>query len=386
MAKTSSKPRSQDRRGHAKNRPPKDPGTPQNRQKDPKLLSQSKTRLKNSKFGRKISAQISKIQAERAQHIHLHRSLQRSYREDYLRPTKTPGLLSHAMLTFKTIFKHWGTFFSLALVMTFFYIILVGLMSEDVYQEVGRTIDDSGAELAAGKIGNFAKAGLILFSTFTTGGLDTAMDESGMAFMVVLFLIMWLVTIFLLRHFYAGENPKLRDGLYNALGPLLSTVVIFAIIFVQILPILLVVITYSAAVSTEFLSTPFYALLYFIFAALMFLLSGYLLSSSLMALIAVTSPGLYPVRALLAASDLIAGRRIRLVLRILYLVLVVALIYIVIMLPIILLDLWLKSIWTWLAGWPVVSFCLLITTCLVFIYATTYLYTYYRWLLDDQTQ
>jgi len=346
------------------------------------MLSKAKTKLKNTKIGRKITAQNAKIQAERRRHIHPHRSFKRSYREDYVRKTETPGLLSHAMLTFKTFFSHWRTFVPFVLLMVLLYTIIVGLMSEETYQEVGTAIDDSSTELAAGKIGNFAKAGLILLSTFTTGGLDTGMDESGMMFMIVLFLIMWLVTLFLLRHFFAGEHPRLRDGLYNALGPLLSTLAIFVLIFAQTLPLILVVITYSAAVTTGFLDTPFYALLYFVFVALMALLSSYLLSSSLMALVAVTTPGMYPLRAVLAASDLAAGRRIRIVLRVLYLLLVVALVYVIVMLPIILLDMWLKSIWGWLSGWPIVSAFLVATTCFVFIYATIYIYIYYRWLLD----
>ena len=337
------------------------------------MVSQLKTKFKNSKFGHKISRQKTKIQTERAKHIHLHKSFKRSYREDYARVTETPGLLSHAMLTFKVIFSHWRTFFSFMLLMLLLYTVIVGLMSEEIYQDISTQIDESSAELAAGEIGNFAKAGLILLSTFATGGLDTGMDESSMMFMITLFLIMWLVTIFLLRHFFAGEQPRLRDGLYNALGPLLTTFVIFAIIFVQATPLILVAITYSAAIATGFLSTPFYALLYFIFVALMVLLSSYLLSSSLMALVAVTVPGMYPIRAMLSASDLVAGRRIRIVLRLLYLVLVVVFVYIVAMLPVILLDMWLKGIWSWLAGWPIVSIFLVFCTCFVFIYASTYI-------------
>ena len=77
-----------------------------------------------------------------------------------------------------------------------------------------------------------------------------------------------------------------------------------------------------------------------------------------------------------------AGRRVRMILRLVYLIFVVAMIYIITMLPIIMLDLWLKGLWNWLAGWPIVPFCLLAVTCFVFIYATTYLYLFYRWLLD----
>lgn len=382
MAKTPSRKRGEAASAKGKIRAPKVPKSPKTARKGLKMASKAKSKLKNSKIGRKINAQKAKIQAERQQHIHLHRSFRRSYREDYLRTTETPGLLSHAVLTFKTIFSHWRTFLPFILLMVLLYAVIVGLMSEEVYREVGAAVDESSAELAAGEIGNFAKAGLILLSTFTTGGLDTGMDESGMMFMVMLFLIMWLVTIFLLRHFFAGEHPRLRDGLYNSLGPLLSTLVIFAIIFVQAFPLMLVAITYSAAVVTGFLGTPFYALLYFLFALSMILLSCYLFSSSIFALVAVTAPGMYPIRAMLTASDLAAGRRVRIVLRLLYLVLVIAFVFVLVMLPIILLDMWLKSMWSWISDIPIVSACLVACTCFAFIYATTYIYMYYRWLLD----
>lgn len=344
--------------------------------------SNSKLRQALRKVKIKIKTVKTKISEARSKHLHLHKSFHRSYREDYLRKTDTPGLLTHAMLTFKTIFQHWRTFLPFIILMMVLYIFAVGLMSEDFYLQFQESIDDTSAELAGGEIGNFAKAGLLLISTITTGGLSAGMDDVQSVFMIILFLVMWLVTIFLLRHFLAGEKLKLRDALYNALSPLVSTLIIFVVIFIQALPLMLVIITYSAAIVTGFLDTPFYALVYFCFAALMLLLSGYLLSSSIMALVAVTSPGLYPMTALFAASDLMAGRRVKFVLRLLYLIFVVVLCFIIVMLPIILLDLWFKSVWSWLEGWPIVPFFLLMMTCFAFIYITTYLYLYYRWLLD----
>ena len=352
---------------------PKSPNSSKSSRKVPRLLR------KCGRWARKLKV---KYQEHRAAHPPLHRSFKRSYREDYARPVKTPGLLSHAMTTFQVLFRYWRTFLPLLAIVTILYIVCVGMLSEDLYQQFQDTIDTTSAELAQGQIGNFAKAGLLLISTVTTGGLDTGMDDVETVFMVIFFLMMWLVTIFLLRHFFAGQKPKLRDALYNALAPIIPTALIFAVIFIQLIPIMLVIITYSAAVTTNFLSTPFYALVYFIFAALMILISGYLLSSSIIALIAVTAPGVYPMAALASASELIAGRRMRFVLRVLYLIVVIALIYVITMLPIILLDLWLKSIWSWLAGWPIVPFFLLVVTCFTFIYATAYLYRYYRWLLD----
>lgn len=371
MAKTSSKKS----KTSAKKRPPK---------KTPKKLSRFFAKVKNLWIVRASKARIAKIKKWRSERKRFHRSFRRSYYEDYARPVPAPGLLAHAIITFKTIFKHRKTFLPLILIMAAGYILLVGIMSEDTYQQFQTSINNQSEALANGQVGDFARAGLLLLSTVTSGGLDPGTDEVGTIFTIIIFLVIWLTTIFLLRHFYASSHPKLRDALYNSLGPIISTLLVFVVVCIQAIPIMLVAITYSAAVSTGFLSTPFYALVYFIFAALMCIWSVYMLSSSLIALIAVTAPGVYPMTALGTASDLIAGRRMNLAIRVIYLVIVVAVIYAVIMLPIILLDLLLKRAWGFLSGWPIVPFFLILSTCFVFIYVATYLYRYYRWLIDYQ--
>jgi len=328
-----------------------------------------------------IKARISKA---RSKHFHPHKSFRRSYREDYLRNTKTPGIMEHIMATFRMIFRNFKTFLPFILLMATGYVVLVGLMSEEFYQEYQDSINEANQAEGATKIGAFAKAALLLSSTVTTGGLDTGMDEVGRSYMIILFIVMWLVTIYFVRHFMAGHKPKMRDGLYNALTPLISTLAVLIVIIIQAIPMMLVLITYSAAVATGFLSTPFYALVYFIFALVMILISAYCFSSSLIALAAVTAPGIYPMAALGSASDLMMGRRMHFLVRLVSLLLVTVLIYIIVMIPVILLDLLLKSVFDWLAGVPIVPFMLLVCTCFIFIYAATYIYQYYRWLLDYQ--
>ncbi len=343
-------------------------------------------------FGRKLRRRWRKIAKRvkdfRARHLHLHKSFRRSYREDYLRKTNTPGLLSHAMGSFRIIFRHWKTFLPFIFLMTILYSVLVGLMDETIYQQFRTSIEENAAEFTtSGQIGNFAKAGLVLIATISSGGLNTTKDDAQFFFMIILFLTIWLVTLYLLRYIYAGHKLKLRDALYNAMSPLISTLLMLCWIFIQALPIMFVVIAYSAALSTDFLATPFYALVFFIFAAVMILLSCYLLTGSLMGLIAVTTPGMYPMHAFFAASDLVAGRRIRIVLRVIFLCIIIALIYMIVMLPLIMLDFWLKSIWGWIASVPIIPYCMTALTCFVFIYTTVYFYRYYRWLLDyDEKQ
>lgn len=313
-----------------------------------------------------------------------HRSFRRSYHEDYARDFSAPGLLHHAMTTFQVIFKNWRLFLPLIILIVILNILLVGLMSEATYTQFQDTLDES---LDGANIGQVARAGLLLISTVTTGGLTQGASEVQQVFGVLLFVVLWLTTIYILRHRLAGHKLKLRDALYNALTPFLSTLVIALTILVELIPVAVVVITYSAAVSTNFLDTPFYALVFFIFAALLIILSIYLVSSTLIALIAVSAPGLYPIMAIRTANDLVASRRIRWITRVLFLFLVFAIVWVVIMLPLILLDLWLKSIWGWTEGIPFIPLVLQILSVFTTVYITAYLYLFYRHMLnfDDET-
>ena len=268
----------------------------------------------------------------------------------------------------------------LLIIVVILNVVFIGIMSEANYIQFQDIMDQTSAEVTGGDIGSVAKAGLLLISTITTGGLSGDSSEAAVVFGVIIFLIIWLTTIFLLRHIMAGHKVKLRDGLYNAMTPLISSFLVFVVAVLQCIPIFILIIAFSAAVRTEFLATPFYALLFFIFAVLMILLSGYLLSSSLIAFIAVSAPGMYPLRALNTASDLMMGRRVRFIIRLIALLIALAIVWVIVMLPLILFDMWMKQ-FEWTAGIPFVPICLTIMTCFTAIYVTVYLYLYYRWML-----
>ena len=319
---------------------------------------------------------------KRPSKVNPHKSFKRSYREDYVRETEVPGIMYHIFATFKVLFKNWKLFLPLVILAVLFSAIFIGIMDEENYVQFQNILDETSAKLADGDIGNFAKAGLLLISTVTTGGLSGDSSEAAMVFGVLIFLIIWLVTIFLLRHILAGHKVKLRDGLYNAMTPLISTFVVFIVALIQCIPIFLLMIVLSAAIQTEFLSTPFYALLFFIFAALMILISGYLLSSSLIALIAISAPGLYPLKALNTASDLMMGRRVKFIIRLIALIIALVIVWLIVMMPLILFDLWMKQ-FEWTQGIPFVPICLSVMTCFTGVYVTAYLYLYYRWLLES---
>ena len=349
-----------------------------------KRSSQKNKTSKNNKtkqIKRQSRIKALKTRFSRPNKVKLHKSFKRSYREDYHRDIEVPGIMYHIFATFKIIFKNWKLFLPLLILSVLMAVVLVGLMSESSYQQFKTILDQTTEQAGMGDIGDFAKAGLLLISTVTTGGLSGESDEAKTVFVVLIFLIIWLTTIFILRHRLAEHKIKFRDALYNSMSPLVSTFMVFAIAVVQCVPIFLLIIVYSAAVQTEFLATPFYALVFFIFAVVMLLLSGYLLSSSLIALVAVSAPGLYPMQALHTASDLMMGRRIKFILRIVALIFALAILWVIVMMPLILIDLGMKN-FEWTKVIPFVPVCLLTMTCFTGIYVTTYLYLYYRWMLN----
>lgn len=316
--------------------------------------------------------------------VRLHRSFKRSYYEDYQRKTELPSLTSQASAAFKMFFKFWKIFLPLLLIFVGLYIFLIGAMSENTLADVKANVEQTNKDVADGKIGTVGKAGLTLLGIISTGGLTT-MNDAQVVIAVLLFTIIWLVTIYLARHLLAGHQEiKMRDGFYSALSPLVSTLVVGLIIFLEAVPIMLTIIVFQVALTTEFLSTPFYALLFFMFAALMITLSLYLLSSSFFAIIVVSAPGLYPLTAVRMAKNLIMGRRLRFLIRVFYLVIIVALLYLLLLMPAIILDGALKSQFTWFAESkiPFVAIIQLTITVFIFIYLSIYFYLFYRALLD----
>ena len=133
----------------------------------------------------------SKKKSEKKPRIKLHQSFKRSYREDYVRELNFPNLTTHAVDTFKILFKNWKLFLPFLLIMTALNILLVGLMNESTYVQFQNILEQNNEALANGKLGNFAKSGLLLISTVTSGGLSSGLSEAQQVFAIIIFLLIW---------------------------------------------------------------------------------------------------------------------------------------------------------------------------------------------------
>lgn len=343
-----------------------------------------KVRKTHKTFKQAFNDSRERVWNKKRARVKLHHSFKRSYREDYSRPLAAPGLVSHMFTTFKIIFHNWKLFGLLLVFTVIANVTLVGILSEDSYKTLQESLDISAEYNGVGELGRFAKSAMLLISSISTGGLSTSLTDVQAVLLVFIVASLWLITTYYLRHLLAGNKPRFRDGLYNAMSPLFSVFAVLMVLFVHLIPIFIVTIVYSVAVQTDFLSEPLYAFLFFVFAALLVILSLYLLPVSVVALSAVTVPGIYPMAAIHAATDVMQGRRIKYIIRILYLLIVLALLWIVVMIPIVWLDLVLKENIEIIQNIPFVPLALQTMVGFSIIYTTSYLYLYYRRMLDDR--
>jgi len=310
-----------------------------------------------------------------------HRSFKLSRRRDYVRPLVLPGLFALPHTVNKTLWAYKKIFILLALIYVALYLVLVGALSQDTYTSLSDTLKQTGDEVLGGDFGAITQAG-ILFLTITSSGAGSTTTETQQIFSVILILLVWLTTVWLLRNLLAGHKVKLRDGLYNSGSPIFSTFLIVLLIAVQLLPVAIATIGYSAATSSGLLSGGVEAMLFWIAAGLLALLSLYWITSSILALIIVTLPGMYPYRAIKTAGDLILGRRIKILIRWVWMALVVVVSWAVVVIPVILLDMWLVSAWPGLQWLPLVPFTIVVMGAVTAIWVSAYAYIVYRKVVE----
>lgn len=314
-----------------------------------------------------------------------HRSFRLTKRRDYTRSLTLPGIFAFTAQVNKTVWTHRKPFLGLMIVYALLTSIFIGIGSQDIYSQLTTTLQETGSEIFQGNVGELGKAALLLAS-IGTSGLTGELNEGQQAYTALLGVLIWLTTIWLLRNFVAGNAVKLRDGLYNGGAPIISSLIVVLVLVVQLLPVALATIGYSAALQTGLLDGGVVTMLFWIIAILLGVMSLYWVSSTFFALIIVTLPGMYPIRALRTAGDMLIGRRVRVLLRILWMFVPIVLAWVVVMIPFILFDSWIKSVFPQIAAAPIVPVLLLIISTLTIIWSASYVYLLYRRVVDDDAK
>ena len=314
-----------------------------------------------------------------------HRSFRLTRRRDYKRALSLPGYFAFNHYVFKTLKEHKKTFLLLAIFSAVITALLVGIMSQDSYKTISDTLDTTTEGFFTGGWGQIGKASLLFLSS-VTGGLSSSLTELQQALYVVIILFTWLISVWLLRNLLAGHKVKLRDGLYSAGSPVIATFIAAMVLLVQLLPFALALIAYGAASTTGLLDSGIEAMLFWFAAGLLTLLSVYWITSTIFALVIVTLPGMYPFKAIKISGDLVVGRRLRIMLRLIWMIVSTLLVWAVILIPIIMFDAWVKGVWSAVSGIPTVPIVVLLLSSLTTIWVSSYVYLLYRRIVANDAE
>ena len=197
-----------------------------------------------------------------------HRSFRLTRKRDYKRSLKLPGYFSFTNYVVKMIWQHRNTFGLLALISAIVTALMVGLASQDTYLTLKQTLNLTSGTIFSGALGEIGKAGL-LFVTSATGGISQSLTDVQQVYAGIITILTWLTSVWLLRNILAGHKVKLRDGIYSAGAPIVSTFIVVLLFVVQLLPLAIALIGYSAASASGLLSGGVEAMLFWIAALLL---------------------------------------------------------------------------------------------------------------------
>lgn len=281
-------------------------------------------------------------------------------------PLVLPNVYQLTKTAALTIWEHKGLFAGLTVVYGLLNLILVqGITGGNDLKDLKETLDQAFT-------GNFGSlvSGLGVF-TVLVGSAGNASDGTAGTYQLFLAIIASLAIIWGLRQVLAGMVPRIRDGYYRGMYPLIPFILVLLVIGLQLLPILIGAQLYGLVINNGiavyFIEQLLWALLYGSLALLTF----YMLSSSLFALYIVTLPGMTPMKALRSARELVRNRRWTVLRKILCLPVILVIAAAVIMVPIII---WLTPLAQWV-------FFILTMSALLAVHA--YMYTLYRELLNE---
>ena len=272
-----------------------------------------------------------------------HRSFRVTKRRDYRRSLKLPGYFALTKQAWQLMRKHWRIFVGLTAIYAVLGVLLSGLISQDTYQQLKDTINGTNQ---GGALGTIVPT-LMLFAGVVT--------------------------------------TQLGDGLYNAGAPVIALSVLVFIALIQLLPAAIAVIIYGAADTSGMLQQTVVLMLAAGATILIVTLSIYWLTSTLFAMVIITLPGMYPLEAARLASDVVLGRRMRILLRLMWLLLVLAVVWAAVLIPVITIDGALKTVIPALNWLPLVPLMALMLVALSIVASACYIYLFYRKVVADDS-
>lgn len=297
----------------------------------------------------------------------------RSFRKTKPPRTLPPlvGIRQNTIDSLKTMWRERRLFTLLSLVYIAATYAFVGAIAQTDFVSLKEaTLDVLG--------GNFNSTSTVvsLFASTMTGAFSGNLSETQQLLAVLLAVLFWLAIIWMLRMRFADKTIKVRDALYNSAAPLISYLFLAFFIILQLTPGAVGVGIFTLGQAGGYLQGGVEVMAFAAIAALLVCLSIYWLSGSLVALVIVTLPQMYPWRAMQIAGELAWYRRTRLLGHTLNVGVTIFFLWLAALLPTLLVDSWLRLEWL-----PLVPVMVQVLGAVTIVYLGTYVYRLYRSML-----
>lgn len=311
--------------------------------------------------------------AEKRYNVTHHRSFYLTKRGDCVRRLNIASTGTFMAQVARFIFANWRIYVWPWIILSIILFIVIGIGDNENYVAIRDAMAETNVMSYWQQV-----AGMVVTSTT---GVFAAVGGVNQFILAVTIMLAWLILIYISRHVYSGGNKlTFRRACYESGAPIIPMLCIILVILLQALPMVLVTIGYVALSGSMFInqSISIENMSATLVLVGVLALTIYWMSASLVALIVVTIPGMYPVRALYEGSSLIAGRRIKVLWRLLAMVMVQILALVLITIPLVMLDIKIKF-----NNIPIVQLLLSFVSGAMVVWTSVYLYLLYRRLIDS---
>lgn len=304
-----------------------------------------------------------------------HKSFVRTRRRDKIKKPKIEGYIAFPWYVLRMLWNRKWVYIRFILLFFVLSALFIGALQVDNVTSVNEVIDSatSGTDI----LGPVSRAAITVGSSIT-GALNNNFSDVQYIYISALIILALLTIVWLLRHQLAGRKLKVRDGLYAAAAPIAAEYVLLVVGIAQLIPAALATLVYVSATTSGILDGGIEAAMFSIALLLVIVLTLYFMTTTLFAMFIATIPGTYPMQAYHAARKIVAGQRLRLLMRLLWMVVILLITWFVVLVPFVIIV---NSVGGG-SSWAIpIAYQLMVISSIV--YATAYGYLLYRRMIDD---
>jgi hypothetical protein len=295
----------------------------------PKLLRPiRKSAQKHAKAEAPVSAKREgprRLQAGKYRSFHLSKRIKAKPRHN------VPGAFRLLGRSLRVLKRHWKLFLGIALIYGILNMVLVRGFSAGTDLATVKSTFRSALGSGLGSFGSSVTVFVYLLGT--TGNTTSAAAN---AYQIMLAIIVSLALIWTLREAYAGHKTRIRDGFYRGMHPLVTFLLVLAVVALESAPMLVGMFLFLTVMNNGIAVGGLEQALWTMILLVLTLISLYMVTASLFALYIVALPDATPVQSLRAAAKLVRFRRWLIMRKIVFLPLALLVLAGIVMVPIIL--------------------------------------------------